>query len=131
MMYHFMLGLRSISAGGASGAAIALSAAAATGAAATASGAACGSLAALSAPATASVFSSSCMGSCIVAFLSGLPLSGPASWCGFSLATLEIVEQSGHAVLNEVVDHGEIQPENEDRDDDHRGRGADFLPGGR
>ena len=41
---------------------------------------------------------------------------------------LEIIEQRGHAVLNDVVDHGEIQRENEYRDHDHGGRGLHFLP---
>ena len=41
---------------------------------------------------------------------------------------LENVEQRGHAVLNDVVDYGEVQRENEYRDDDHGGSGLHFLP---
>src|SRR5579863_4724319 len=41
---------------------------------------------------------------------------------------LEIIEQIRHAVLNEVIDHGEVCRKNEYRNHDDGGRGLHFLP---
>src|ERR1700722_11808527 len=86
--------------------------------------AACGS------PAAVSFFSSSS----IMGLLPGRPLLEPASFRQriFSSTpksvSLKIIKQIRHAALDEVVDHGEVQRENEHRDDDDGGCGLHFLP---
>src|SRR5579859_4561823 len=103
MMYHFMFGLRGASAVAAAPSGPAL----------------CGSLVGLG---VASFFSS----------------SGIESISSFTLRTdvisttrLEHTEQVAHAVLDEEVDHPEIEGENSNRDDHHRGRPLHFLQRGR
>src|SRR5579864_309852 len=102
MMYHFMFGLRGASAVAAAPSAPAL----------------CGSLVGLG---VASFFSS----------------SGIESASSFTLRTdvisaacLEQVEQIAHAMLDEEIDHPEVEGEDGDGDDDDRGGGLNFLPRG-
>src|SRR5579863_3432104 len=101
MMYHFMFGLR-----GASAVAVAPPAA----------GACCPP----SALGPAQFFSSSCIW--VLLFLSALCLI-----CLFRLLRLmlERVEQRRDDVLDEIIDHGEVERKNEDGDDDYRRRGLD------
>src|SRR6267142_2383618 len=72
-------------------------------------------------PAAASCFAS-CVWSCILKCFFPPSVSGNEF-----LMTLEIVEHVRNAVLNEIVDHSKVQREQEYRDDNHRGRGLNFL----
>src|SRR5271166_5215039 len=110
MMYHFMLGF--------------LGASAVT--AAPSAPAVCGSPAVVVA---ASFFSSSCiMGASALIKFCGRVGNQFCKSANPDSVNLEIVEQRGHAVLNEIVDHGKVQRENENRDHNDCGRGPDFLP---
>src|SRR6266568_887685 len=105
MMYHFMFGLRG-------GSAVA---------AAPSAPAVCGSpvLVAIS------FFSSSCICGCF--FSASRFLYFAALGCNLirnsGSMTFESVEQSRDAMLNNEIDHGEVQRKNENCDHDHRGRG--------
>src|SRR3977135_1674733 len=99
MMYHFIFGLR-----GASAVAV------------PSAPAACCSPVAV----TASFFSSSCIGCFFVEIPYVLPLES---------VPLEVIEQETNPRLNDLVDDEKVHSENENGDDHHRRRGADFLPG--
>src|ERR1700682_2163051 len=103
MMYHFMFGLR--------GGSVVAAAPSAAGA--------CGSPAVL---VTTSSFSWSCIDKML---LPGPPVSGATRSSAISLVILEKTKQSGHAVLNDEIDHGKVQRENEDGNHDHCGRSPD------
>src|SRR5579859_2542316 len=102
MMYHFMFGLRGASVG---------AAAPSTGVDGV-----------LSPPVGVSFFSSSCIWG-VSSFTSRTDV--------ISTTRLEHTEQIAHAVLDQEVDHPEIEGENSNRDDHHRGRPLHFLQRGR
>src|ERR1041385_7971442 len=101
MMYHFMFGLR--------------------GASADAAVPSAGVGGVPSPPVGVSFFSSSCIGG-VSSFTSRTDV--------ISTTRLEQTEQIAHAMLDEEIDHPEIERENGDGDDDDRGGGLHFLPRG-